>query len=165
MASDPTIRRATHDDVDAIRRVADAAWRAAYAELLRTETIDRALAEWYSPEAVERVLDHPDAAYFVASVEGGVRAYCSVAVDGEPARLPSIYVHPDRWGEGLGTALLERALAWADERGAETIELQVLAANDVGRGFYEAHGFEVVDEGTVDSFGEPCRELTYERRI
>jgi len=42
---------------------------------------------------------------------------------------------------GLGGALLETALAWARENGAQKIELSVFAHNEPALGFYKRHGF------------------------
>lgn len=58
--------------------------------------------------------------------------------------LQSIYVHPDRWGTGVGTRLLERIENEASAEGGDRLRLVVMADNERAIGFYEAAGFERV---------------------
>lgn len=53
---------------------------------------------------------------------------------------------PDRWGEGIGRRLLERAEAAVDDRGGDRMELGVMADNDRASAFYATAGFDRVDE-------------------
>lgn len=46
-------------------------------------------------------------------------------------------------GRGIGRALLQRAEAWARERGADAVRLDVFAANRSGKQFWETAGFEI----------------------
>jgi ribosomal protein S18 acetylase RimI-like enzyme len=48
---------------------------------------------------------------------------------------------------GVGSALLERAIAWARDARAHKIALEVFAHNDVARALYRKHGF--VEEGRL----------------
>jgi GNAT superfamily N-acetyltransferase len=77
--------------------------------------------------------------------------------------LGALYVDPDWWGAGVGTRLLAAVTAALRERGADRVEARVLAANEVGRAFYEARGFEPVTEATTTLFGETVLEVTYAR--
>jgi ribosomal protein S18 acetylase RimI-like enzyme len=63
------------------------------------------------------------------------------------AGLKAIYVHPDYWGDGVGTALLERGLDLLPES-IQAIRLDVFADNEDARAFYESRGFE--QTGTDD---------------
>ncbi|KDE60063.1 hypothetical protein EL22_12335 [Halostagnicola sp. A56] len=60
------------------------------------------------------------------------------------AVLNRIYVDPDSWGDGVGSALLT-ALEQAFDDSFETLRLRVLADNHVGISFYESTGFERVE--------------------
>ncbi|MFW5964793.1 MAG: N-acetyltransferase family protein [Natronomonas sp.] len=164
--SDVAVREATSEDVSGIRRVAERAWRAAYGEFLPPDVIDEAMAEWYDPEATRTQARREDVAYFVAD-DGGVVGYVSGGPGESPtvARLGAIYVDPDRWGDGVGTALLSRFESWCRRRDHETVELRVLAENDIGSSFYRARGYEPVDEVKRDLFGETVPERTFRRRL
>lgn len=51
-----------------------------------------------------------------------------------------LYVSPGwRW-DGLGSTLLDHAVAWGQSRGATQLQAGVLAANATGRMFWEARG-------------------------
>lgn len=55
--------------------------------------------------------------------------------------LESMRVAPDVRGEGIGTSLVERFLAWARDSGAELISVTAYAANANAQRFYARHGF------------------------
>ncbi|MFC7046262.1 GNAT family N-acetyltransferase [Halobacteriaceae archaeon GCM10025711] len=70
-------------------------------------------------------------------------------VGDDEALLHSLYVAPDCWREGAGTALLERGVEQLPDR-LDRLKLGVLPDNEVGRSFYDDHGFEVVGEDVYE---------------
>jgi GNAT superfamily N-acetyltransferase len=61
------------------------------------------------------------------------------------ARIDEIVVRPDRRRQGVASALLDAALAWArDQAGVTAVDLTVWEFNNEARAFYEAHGFETL---------------------
>jgi len=98
---------------------------------------------------------------------GTVVGYASGAPheDDDRATLAAIYVRPDRWGEGIGTALLDRFEAFCRERGCDAIDLEAIADNDVGTSFYRARGFEAVGTERVELFGEEATETLFRRPV
>src|ERR687898_1611327 len=60
------------------------------------------------------------------------------------ASVDDVFVEPEHRNRGMGRALLKSVEAWARERGADGISLQVAAANTRGRKFYEELGFREV---------------------
>lgn len=148
MSDQARVRPATPADAPAIQRVARASWHAAYDDLIGPGRVDETVDGWYDPEQVVAQDVEPDERpLFVSEVDGRVVGFAEAAPDdAEPdtAQLYRIYVAPDHWGRGLGSALLDRVEAVAAERGFERLELSVLAANDRAVQFYEASGFERV---------------------
>lgn len=65
-------------------------------------------------------------------------------VGDDDAGLWVIYVDPSRWGEGIGTRLLDDVTAAIPSR-FDRLVLETFADNDDGRQFYRARGFDVVD--------------------
>lgn len=159
--SELTVREAQSGDVDAILDVAERGWRATYGDLVARETIDAALAEWYDRESTASAIQRDDVGYFVAVEQGTVLGYVSGQATGEPATLAAIYVDPDHWGEGVGTAMLERFEQYCLERGCETIEITVLADNEVGYSFYRTQGYDPVETRETELFGEQVTETLF----
>jgi ribosomal protein S18 acetylase RimI-like enzyme len=153
MRPDLAVREATTDDVGAIRRVARKAWRETYG-FIDEETVEGMLAQGYSTEFLEAAIGSPELTLFVAEADGEVIGYVSCEPpDADGVGQVSIHVSPDYWGEGTGTALLERSEAYLREEGATAVQDTVLANNEVGNAFYAWH-LERVDETTVELGGE-----------
>ena len=89
----------------------------------------------------------------VATVDETVVGYASCGLTA-PAGVGDldICVYPDHWGNGVGTALLERGRRHLADLGTTTIREEVLAANDAGNASCEKH-FERVAERPVDFGG------------
>ncbi len=68
------------------------------------------------------------------------------------ASVDDVFVEPDYRNLGVGRALLESVKAWAKERGADGVSLQVAAANKRGRKFYEDLGFREISVYEVLEF-------------
>lgn len=167
---EPTLRRADTDDVPGIQRVARAGWHAAYDDLLGSDTVDECVDDWYATESLTEPITDDDTVFLVATVDGRVVGYASTGPTGpnrpdDVAGLHSIYVHPDRWGDGVGSALLDACVARLRDRGFERLVLRVLDGNDVGIGFYRARGFECVDETTTELAGRSVDELVFARDL
>jgi GNAT superfamily N-acetyltransferase len=102
--------------------------------------------------ADERVRPYLDAvwaqpereAIFLAEEGGEATGFARVTLtdDGPcPARLETLFVRPER--RGIGRQLLERALGWCAEHGADEVALDVLAGNVDAARFYERLGWRV----------------------
>lgn len=166
--TDVIIRRATVDDVSDIQRIARVGWTVTY-EFLPMEVIDRVMDEWYDTEYLRQIVTDERVAYFVANEIGetddDVIGYASGGLSEDRGGVLSLYVHPDRWGGGIGTQLFETVLEVLRERDAERVEVHVLSENSVGISFYESQGFERVREGTTEFGGTTHREYVYEEEL
>jgi ribosomal protein S18 acetylase RimI-like enzyme len=60
------------------------------------------------------------------------------------ASVDDVYVERDYRNLGVGRSLLQSVEAWAKEKGAHGISLQVAAANKRGRKFYDELGFREI---------------------
>ena len=97
---------------------------------------------------------------FVAEYAGRTVGFISSELqEGSPtfqaktwASVDDVFVEPDHRNLGVGRALLERVKEWAKERGADGVSLQVAAANERGRKFYEVLGFREVSVYEVLEF-------------
>lgn len=60
------------------------------------------------------------------------------------ASVDDVFVEPEHRSSGVGKALMQAVQDWATEKGADGVSLQVAAANERGRRFYEKLGFREV---------------------
>jgi ribosomal protein S18 acetylase RimI-like enzyme len=84
-----------------------------------------------------------DDLFWVAEEGGAVIGTVMAGYDGHRGWIYSLAVAPDRRGQGLGTRLLDHALAALKGRGCVKVNLQILESNEAVRRFYEANGFTV----------------------
>lgn len=166
-----SVRDVEKADAPRIATLARTCWRTAYADVLREETIDRALEAWYD-EAVLRERIDGDGAFLVAvgrDVGGEVLGYASAGreagEDGRGIHLGSIYVHPDRWGDGVGSALLSAFLETCREAGYDRVHAIALGENDRACAFYRSRGFSLCEERESDLFGETVTDAEYVREV
>ena len=100
--------------------------------------------EAWSPEmlAGEMAADPASRYYLVADDEGVVTGYGGLlAQAGGQADVLTLAVAAGRWGEGIGSALLDGLLAEADRRGCTEIFLEVRVDNDRAQRLYRRRGF------------------------
>jgi ribosomal-protein-alanine N-acetyltransferase len=100
--------------------------------------------EAWSPEllADEMTADPGSRYYLVAEDAGVVTGYGGLlALAGGQADVLTLAVAEDRWGEGIGRALLEGLLAEAGRRGCTEIFLEVRVDNDRAQRLYRRRGF------------------------
>jgi GNAT superfamily N-acetyltransferase len=80
------------------------------------------------------------------------------------AEVYAIYVMPDSWRSGAGTALLATAVNHWRALGTTRLVLWVLEANTQGRAFYEARGWQADGQRQEVDFGGFARtEIRYSR--
>jgi GNAT superfamily N-acetyltransferase len=83
----------------------------------------------------------------VAVAEGRFAALAWAKVDADDAAIVNLFqmwVAPAWRGQGVAQALLRHAIAWAEARGAQAMQLGVNCANEAALALYARHGFEAV---------------------
>ncbi|MFC4550154.1 MULTISPECIES: GNAT family N-acetyltransferase [Halorussus] len=157
------IREATADDVATIRSVAREAWTKAYADAVPESVIDTAVSEWYAEDTMNRIIGDDEQVCLVAVDEDEIVGFTHGATDDGKGDVLRLYVHPDRWHEGIGTALLEAVEERLREMGAKMTQAMVLADNEMGNAFYEERGFEKTGEAETNLDGTTRTENVYAR--
>ncbi len=137
------IREAANEDAPGIAEVNAAAWPWAYADILSPETIEDETDPLTRALQTTRIIARGDL-FLVADGADGIVAYASEfrppQLEGFDAEIGSLYVHPDFAGRGLGRALVGALTCRLWDRGARSLAVNTLAANAIGRGFYERLG-------------------------
>jgi RimJ/RimL family protein N-acetyltransferase len=133
-----TVRLATPDDLDEMMRqrtevAGEGRWIGA--ELPLDEEGDR--ASFASGIAEGRT--------FVAEVDGRIVGILGLHLERYGVVELGMQVRDGHRGQGIGSALLEQAIAWARKEGAHKLALQHWPHNGPARGLYEKYGF--VQEG------------------
>ncbi|MFC4439323.1 MULTISPECIES: GNAT family N-acetyltransferase [Natrialbaceae] len=157
-------------DARAIARINALAWREAYADLLPEEVIARFEADPSDEqrrEYADRLRDDRDG-IFLAEIDGAARGYSYVRwseetkdfVGENEAGLKEIYVEPEYWGQGIGTALLERGLERVPDD-IERVRLEMLEGNETGHRFYAARGFARTGSSEFEIAGEAYPTAIY----
>ena len=128
----PTIRIFRDDDFAAV----EALWNALFP----------ASAPYHAPAWSIRsmVATAPDL-FFVAELDGEVVGTVLAGWDGHRGWIYSLGVRQDQERRGIGSALLDHAVAALRERGCPKVNLQVRGDNRVVVGFYERRGWKVED--------------------
>lgn len=156
-----TARWAVPDDADALADVHITAWQQAYEGIFPAEFLSGlnrdARRTWWRDQ-----------------LEGGARVpvvgtpavgFCFVgdADDEGWGEVYAIYVHPDRWGDGLGHQLLQAGMSQLQDMGHEKALLWVLRDNHSARRFYERQGWSVGKPIRVEEIGgTQVTEVRYE---
>ena len=159
------IREATPDDAAAMSGVAEEAWWASCAAFLDADTLRGVLAEGYSESRLSEAVADPELHTTVA-VDGSVLGFAiAERTWADTVDLHALYVDPDRWGEGAGSALLESVLTYAREEGCEYVRATVFVDNPVARPFFESQGFEETRVVETPVFEEVHEESVLERAV
>ncbi|PSQ43480.1 N-acetyltransferase [Halobacteriales archaeon SW_5_68_122] len=161
-----TVRAATGEDLAAVESVARDAWYAAYGGFLEPRTVEAGLAEAYDGAVLSAAVEHDDIEFLVAEADDEVVGFASAERTwADEVELHTLYVHPDRWGEGVGSALLSATEEWAREQSVARIVCGVFAENAVGIEFFEAKGFRRGREREAELAGERHPEYEFEREV
>ena len=163
------IRTATRQDADTLAQIHVDTWQVAYRGDLPDKVVDT-LSVAGREMQWDGILQNPEprSQAFVAEEDGEIVGFvhCGACRDDDiqefdAGEVYAIYVRPDRWGEGIGSDLLRRAVAFLEEADYDFAALWVLAENRGSRDFYEKAGF--IPDGTEKVEEQGGRELEHVR--
>ncbi len=157
-----SVRPADQSDAEAIARIHVRSWREAYDGLLPESYLEQLQPDVLAGRWFLRLAEtHPEDQVRVVDVEGEVCGFVSFGPHkedptwlGHAGEVHMLYLDPDRIGQGLGRALLDRALYELSRHRCYWVVIWVLANNDRARGFYEHRGLRPDGAERWDPFGK-----------
>ncbi len=152
------IRQATPDDADGLAKVEIASWRAAYAGLMPAAFLS-SLSRASKAEAWRQsLLKHGTTGrkrVLVAEVNSSTIGFVRVGCDNDDPAVGLIfllYVLPDHWHHGVGTALMAAATPELQSFGVRETLLWVLRDNHRARAFYARLGWHPDGRTLTDTY-------------
>ena len=146
------IRPMAADDVEEVSRLYVRSWQAGYKGLLPQFYLDL-----LSPERWQTAFTGQPGSFVLT--EGGVIAGHSNARPAADEKMPgwgevhTLYVLPEFWGRGFGTALLDNSVQWLRTQGFDRIYLWALDGNVRARRLYEKYGFTATTDALLCQVG------------
>ena len=96
----------------------------------------------WSADMLADTLRYPVYHTFLAEEGGQVCGYGCIILLFEDAELANIAVAPTHRGKGIAKRIMENMHAYAKQRGAERMLLEVRVSNQSAIGLYEKYGYE-----------------------
>jgi len=168
---DMQLRPAEPDDAIAVARVHVRSWQVAYRTLLPDDYLDQLRPEDRAHKYDFAGLDPLKPRTIVAAEDGVILGFATTAPSREPnlpdyGELYALYVDPEKWGQGIGMALLSAARANLFGLGFRKALLWVLAGNVRAERFYRIDQWEpdgYLRKDTV--WGVMVNEVRYQRGL
>lgn len=138
------IRDMTQEDVAHVQTIARESWKKTYEGIIPAKIQENFLNAAYSDVMMKKRLNH--SILFVAERDSkivGFANYSQMNDEGQ-IELSAIYLSPHDQGKGIGTALLQKGIDEID--GMKQIYIDVEEKNTIGKTFYEAKGFKVINK-------------------
>lgn len=146
------IREATSEDYDDLCRLFD------QVDAMHRENLPDIFQEPDGParsrDYFNRLIRAPSIALFVAEVSGRVAGFVHVMVENAPdfslfvprryATVDNLVVDREHRRQGIGRALMDKAHAWAAEKEATSVQLNVYEFNQAAIDFYGSLGYETL---------------------
>lgn len=138
------IRSMTYDDIERVQHIAKVSWQHTYNGIIPEEVQQQFLNMAYSVPMLQKRMEKTN--MLLAEIDGqvvGFAAFTKTDEDGD-AELTAIYLLPEYQQIGIGTQLFEAGLELIED--AHQLFVYVECDNVNGRNFYEAKGFELIEE-------------------
>lgn len=149
--------RATAEDADLCFRIARAASVAGFQDVFPSDVYefpdDAIRANWIS------ALSDPSGETYIAFRYDGAVGVVSVSDD----VLQTLYVMPESWSQGIGSALHDLALERLREANVEEARLWTLTENRRARAFYEKRGWRLTGRTRIVPFPPHPIDVEYAR--
>ncbi len=146
-----SFKKATANDIQLIRELAEKSWNSAYSQILSREQIEYMLSTMYSSEEISTQIKNPDYQYFLIFDESILVGFIGFQFHYEESttKLHRLYLLSEYKGKGIG----KKAMNLLKEKVAETSDSRIILnvnKNNPAKKIYESQGFTIYDEGIFD---------------
>lgn len=146
-----TFRTANLPDASALAAISIEVWLGTYMRNGVSPFFAQFALNEFTPAKLETLIQDADEHVIVSENEDGLdgfirvsRAETALVKECSTTRISTLYVRPRKQGRGVGSALLEHALNFAQASGDASVWLTVNSENTSALRFYLKHGFENV---------------------
>lgn len=147
----PAIAPAELQDIPDIQSIARRTWAATYADLIPDDVQDQLLNSWYSSDGLEQTIRSDRTIFLLARTQQHPVGFAQFAqLSPEAAALARIYVLPEYQNQGIGTTLLDAAIAELKALGVKKLSVEVERDNQTGRRFYARKSFKEIGESMAN---------------
>jgi ribosomal protein S18 acetylase RimI-like enzyme len=167
-----TIRKASETDIPTIAALHIEGWKGAYGGIVDQAyldglSIEKRIADWTG------WLSAGESDVFIAEVNGVPAGFVVTGRTKTPppgsspirpshsGEVYALYLHPDHWRKGVGTALIKHAARNLKEKKHSTLCLWVLDANVRAKAFYEKMGGQKLGGKMIDIGPSSLKEICY----
>ncbi len=168
------LRPPSFDDIPALAALGRDSFVAAFGHLYKSEDLNAFLDEAYSERAVTQDMADPNRLYWLATDGDELLGYCKISLASpyrehsgaaDPIALNQLYTAPGATGKGIGAALMEWALAEANDRAKDAMQLSVWSGNHGAQRFYQRYGFDKIADIDFMVGNHRDEEFLYELRL
>jgi GNAT superfamily N-acetyltransferase len=97
-------------------------------------------------QILEMVLAHPDHQIYIAesntTIAGYIHLVCTMRMGSDPfVEIAALFVHDEFQNRGIGTALINDAEKWAQQKGYQVLRIRSNIVRKKAHAFFERHGF------------------------
>ena len=133
----------TVEDIPQVKQVAIKSWHTTYENIIPLDVQNNFLEKAYSEERL--LIRLSKSPFYVAKLNNKIIGFANFSnkkLDGN-VELAAIYLSKDFQHQGVGTKLLQFGIY---QLRPTQIFINVEAENKIGRQFYEAKGFQIIDQ-------------------
>ncbi len=166
------IRQATQDDIPIIAALHVEGWKGAYGGIVDQAHLDSLTVEQRAKDWTQWMATG-ESDIFIGDVEGKPAGFVVTGRTKTPppgsspirpshsGEIYALYLHPDHWRKGLGTALIKHAARHLKENKHSAVCLWVLDANTRAKAFYEKMGGQKLGGKMIEIGPSSLKEVCY----
>lgn len=163
----------TPDQVETLQRISRVTFEDTFSHCTAPDDMAKFLAEAYATETLLEQMANPESFFYFITVDGTAAGYLKLNIGAAQVEqmpdtdmeLERLYILPTHKRQGLGSKLMDFALARARELGKTRIWLGVWEGNEAALALYKRNGFEIFGEHTFQVGDDPQIDLLMRRSL